>query len=163
MAFWSEIVLQMVDEGKSNEEIIAHFNHRAVTEEYIKTAVQSRLHLHSVSCFKRGAYKHTQATPPAPNTMSRVVYDYMMTFPSREAFYHHVKHETTMAAVAQKLGLPPSAVANFMQNFFYPRGLSKYKQGYSNMAQRIKMQQLTAGTYKKKSKRLTTKAARELW
>ena len=162
MVNWSEIALNMIDDGESYENIIAHFNHPAVNKEFIDNAVDSRYRLTRQRSLERN---NLQRSVPKEGTQLRVVYDYMMAHGGLENFMHHAKVERSLSAIARELKLPQHAVGRFVQCFFYPRvkNYAKYLGGYTDMHRRVKMQQLQAGTYKPKHKRLTTKVARELW
>ena len=162
MVNWSETVLSMIDEGESYETVIAHFNHPAINKEFIDNAVDSRYRL---SRRRVAEKKNLMRNPPAEDTQWRVVYDYMLTHGGYEGFLHHAKVEHTLGEIAKLLKVPAHAVRNFVRCYFYPRvhNRAKYLGIYPDMHRRVMMQQIQAGTYKPKRKRLTAKAARELW
>ncbi len=162
MVNWSETVLSMIDDGESYENIIAHFNHPAINKEFIDNAVDSRYRLTRQRTpmkqkIKRGV--------PGEGTQWRVVYDYMLAHGGYEGFLHHAKEERSLSEIARELKVPQHAVGNFVRYYFTPvvHHRAKYLGEYTDMHRRVKMQQLVAGTYKPKRKRLTIKVARELW
>lgn len=162
MVNWSETVLSMIDDGESYENIIAHFNHPVINKEFIDNAIDSRYRLTRTRVLNRN---NLQRSVPAEGTQLRVVYDYVMSHGGLKGFLHHAKKERSLSEIARELKVPQHAVGNFVRCFFYPRVRNRagYLGIYPDMHRRVKMQQLVAGTYKPKRKRLTTKAARELW
>ena len=102
---------------------------------------------------------------PGEGTGLRIVWDYAQKLGGLDEFYHHIYHGSSQAAVARELGIDGSVVRRFVRDFY--RGFTKchadYLGLYPDMHRRVKMQQLQAGTYKPKPKRLTVKVAKELW
>lgn len=156
---WSDMILRFIDDGETHETIIAYFNNPVVNTEYINTVITSRMKLLRRD---KGQYKNLRTKAPPEGTQQRFMYDYAMSLGGIDKFKELIKTRTLMS-IAKELNVPKYYVINFKRQFIKMNKVKPWLEGASNLTNKIRNDQIRAGTYVKKPKRVSLKEVRNLW
>ena len=149
MIAWSDLVLQMLREKRTREEIIAYFDSPVMTNEYIDAVLRSKRLLRN----KRPRIDNPWTSVPREGTGLRKVYDYVQSCGGLDAFKDVLK-QRTMVSIAEELNIHPNAVARFARDFI---------RGRSNEEQIRLQKRVQRKKYARSDHKATKKELQDLW